>query len=61
MVRFMTMARRSHSLRIAGDLLGFALANKKWWLLPILAVSLLLVGLVVLSATPLAPFVYTVF
>lgn len=36
--------------------------NKKWWLLPILIVFLLLGVLVFLSsATPIAPFIYTVF
>ena len=32
--------------------------NKKWWLLPILIAVLLLSGLVILSGTALAPFVY---
>jgi Family of unknown function (DUF5989) len=32
--------------------------NKKWWLLPILLVVLLLSGLVLLSGTALAPFIY---
>jgi hypothetical protein len=32
--------------------------NKKWWLLPIVAALLLLGGLVVLSGSALAPFVY---
>lgn len=35
--------------------------NKKWWLLPILVVILLLGALVLLAGTPLAPFIYTVF
>lgn len=35
--------------------------NKKWWLTPII-ISLLLLGiLVVLSSTPLAPVIYTLF
>jgi hypothetical protein len=35
--------------------------NKKWWLLPIL-VTLALLGLfIVLTGTPLAPFIYTLF
>ena len=55
------MARRSHGLRIAGDLLRFTFQNKKYWLVPVVLVCLLLVALVVLSATPLAPFIYTVF
>ena len=35
--------------------------NKKWWLLPILIVMLLLGVLVVLGGTGLGPFVYTLF
>ena len=35
--------------------------NKKWWLLPILIVLLLLGLLVFLSASGLAPLLYTVF
>lgn len=55
------MASRNHALQLAKDLLAFALANKKWWLLPMLAVSLALVALVALAATPAAPFIYTLF
>lgn len=55
------MARRSHGLRIARDLVRFAMENKLYWLLPLVLVSLVLVALVVLSATPLAPFIYSVF
>jgi hypothetical protein len=55
------MARRYHGLRVARDLFGFVIENKKWWLVPMLVVTALLVVLVVLSATPLAPFIYTVF
>ena len=35
--------------------------NKKWWLLPIIATLLILGIFVVLTATPLAPFIYTLF
>ena len=35
--------------------------NKKWWLLPLLAVMILLALLMVLSTTPVAPFIYTLF
>ena len=35
--------------------------NKKWWLLPILLVFLLLGIFVLLAGTPLAPFIYTIF
>lgn len=35
--------------------------NQKWWMLPLLALLLLLAGLFVMSGTPLAPLIYTVF
>lgn len=55
------MARRSPAARIAKDLVRYAMENKKWWLLPIVLVSLVLVALVVVGNTPLAPFIYTLF
>jgi hypothetical protein len=39
----------------------FLAYNKKWWLLPIVAVMVLLGVLIYLSSTPLAPFIYTLF
>jgi hypothetical protein len=35
--------------------------NKKWWLLPIVIVMLLLAGLIFLGGSPAAPFIYTLF
>ena len=55
------MASSNHTVRLLRDLLGFVMANKKWWLFPAVLVTLLLVALVVLGSTPVAPFVYTVF
>ena len=55
------MARRSPAVRIARDLVRYAMENKKCWLLPIVLVSLVLVALVVVGNTPLAPFIYTLF
>lgn len=39
----------------------FLAHNKKWWLLPILIVMLLLGTLIFLSGTAAAPFIYTLF
>lgn len=39
----------------------FLAHNKKWWLLPIIAILALLGGLMFLSTTPVAPFIYTLF
>jgi len=55
------MARQNHGLRVARELVRFAMENKKWWLIPIFLVSLMLVGLVLLTSTPLAPFIYALF
>jgi hypothetical protein len=35
--------------------------NKKWWLTPILIVLLVVMGLVLLGGTAMAPFIYTLF
>ena len=35
--------------------------NKKWWLIPILVILFLLGLLVILSASPAAPFIYSLF
>jgi hypothetical protein len=43
------------------EMLRFLAANKKWWLLPVLCVFLLLGVLVFLSTTAAAPFIYTLF
>jgi hypothetical protein len=39
----------------------FVRHNKKWWLLPILAVILLVGLLVILGSTGAAPFIYALF
>ena len=40
---------------------AFLMENKKWWLVPILIVFLLLGVLLVLGGTGAAPFIYTLF
>jgi hypothetical protein len=44
----------------ARNLLGFALANKPYWVVPLVLVSLLLVGALATSSTEAAPFIYSV-
>jgi hypothetical protein len=46
---------------ILSELWGLLRENKKWWLLPILAVLLIFGVLLLLSGTGLAPFIYTLF
>jgi hypothetical protein len=40
---------------------AFLKYNKKWWLLPIVIVMLLLSVLIYLAMSPAAPFIYTLF
>lgn len=49
------------SVGIVREFWDFLLYNKKWWLLPILLVLLLVAGLVLLTNSPVAPFIYTLF
>jgi hypothetical protein len=47
---------------IIKDLWGFMRERKKYWLLPIIMIMLLLGGLIVFSGgSALAPFIYTLF
>jgi hypothetical protein len=47
---------------ILKDLWGFMRVRKKYWLLPIILIMLLLGGLIVFSSgSALAPFIYTMF
>jgi hypothetical protein len=46
---------------LLGEFWAFLAHNKKWWLLPILLVLLLLGALIFLSGTAAAPFIYTLF
>ena len=43
------------------ELWQFMCDNKKWWLAPVIVLLLLLGGLIALSGTVAAPFVYTLF
>lgn len=43
------------------DLLAFMAENKKWWLLPILIVLVLIGALLLLAGTGAAPFLYPLF
>jgi len=50
------------SVGLAKDLWAFMRVRKRWWLLPILAVLLIVGGLLVFAqGSVLAPFVYTMF
>jgi hypothetical protein len=49
-----------HLLGLFQDLFGFARKNKAWWIIPLVAV-LLILALVVVAGKAVAPFIYTLF
>jgi hypothetical protein len=46
---------------MVGELLGFVMSNKKWWMIPILVMIVALGLIVFLGGTAAAPFIYTLF
>jgi hypothetical protein len=50
------------NLGIVGEILGFLWERKLWWLIPMVTV-LIIFGLLIVfaSASPVAPFIYTLF
>lgn len=46
---------------LIAELWGFLKENRKWWMLPILILLLVLGLLIVLGGTGLAPLIYTLF
>lgn len=54
-------AAEEKSAGIFVELWDFLRHNKKWWLLPIILVLVLVGVLIVLGGTAAAPFIYTLF
>ncbi|HEY4760814.1 MAG TPA: DUF5989 family protein [Thermoguttaceae bacterium] len=46
---------------VFGEMLHFLAQNKKWWLVPVILVLLLVGIMVMLGGTGAAPFIYTLF
>jgi hypothetical protein len=46
---------------LVSEFFGFILANKKWWMVPLLFVFLLFAVVMFLAGTGAAPFIYTLF
>jgi Family of unknown function (DUF5989) len=47
---------------IVGELLSFFARNKRWWLLPVVTMVLLMAVLIILGqSSSIAPFIYTLF
>jgi len=46
---------------LAAEFIDFLKHNKKWWLLPIILVMAAIAGLLLLTSTAAAPFIYPLF
>ncbi len=56
------IATATRRFGIAGELLSFFSRNKRWWMLPIVSIILILgVVLVLAQSSVIAPFIYTLF
>ena len=60
-VREFTAATEGKAPGFFAEFWEFLKHNKKWWLLPILIVLVLVGVLLVLGSTAVAPFIYTLF
>jgi hypothetical protein len=58
---FEELARQGRRRTLIGELWAMLRERKKYWLMPIVVVLLLLGVLVFLSGTAAAPFIYTLF
>lgn len=59
-MRLLRIAQRR--LGISGELLAFFVANKRWWMVPMLFMLLVFgVVLVVAQSSAIGPFIYTLF
>jgi hypothetical protein len=58
---FEKAAAEQHGESLLSEFWAFLRQNKKWWLLPIVIVLLVLGVLIFLSSTAAAPFIYTLF
>jgi Family of unknown function (DUF5989) len=58
---FEDQARTMSEAGILGELLGYVMSNKKWWLFPVLAMLFVFGLLILLSGSAAAPFIYTLF
>ncbi|MCL1909476.1 MAG: DUF5989 family protein [Kiritimatiellaeota bacterium] len=49
-----------HLFRLLKEFGGFAWQNKAWWIVPVIIV-LLLISILIVAGSGLAPFIYTLF
>lgn len=59
--RFEAAARTQSDRGTLGEIWGFLATNKRWWMIPVVALLLVFGLLVFLSGTAAAPFIYTLF
>ena len=59
--RFKDAAKSQSEASLISELWYFLRHNKRWWMLPIIALLLLFGALIFLSGTAAAPFIYTLF
>lgn len=58
--KFEQQANQAESGLVA-EFVDFLMHSKKWWLTPIIVVLLLIGGLILLSGSVAAPFIYSLF
>ena len=58
---FEKAAANQANIGFLAELWGFLMENRKWWMLPILILLLVLGLLILLGGTGLAPLIYTLF
>jgi len=58
---FNEIARSRRSSSFFGELWALMRQQRKYWLMPLVVVLLMLGGLIALSGTAIAPFIYTLF
>ncbi len=56
-----TQLSRQSDPGLVAEFIQFLRYNKKWWLIPILVTIVLLTAMAFLAASPVAPFIYTLF
>jgi len=57
-----SLRNAGRNIRVIGELFSFFCTNKHWWLVPVLALLVLLAALIALAQTPgVGPFIYTLF
>lgn len=54
-------ASKERRRSLAGDLSGWIRSTRKYWLIPLILILLLLSGILILGQTALGPFLYTIF